>query len=99
VRWLRPEYQAARAGVARPVQEEMAVVPAAVIAGVESWPKRLPDQVQALKRLLDGAAAPINVKLAAKSFKGAKRDRVEELLRTLVALGQARALPGQRFGR
>jgi hypothetical protein len=35
----------------------------------------------------------------AKSFKGARRERVEELLRTLVALGQARALPGQRYGR
>jgi hypothetical protein len=49
--------------------------------------------------LLDQIDGPIDVKVAAKSSKGAKRERVEELLRTLVALGQARALPGQRYGR
>jgi len=64
-----------------------------------AWPKALPEQFQALARLLNQASAPIDVKGAAKSFKGAKRERVEELLRTLVALGQARSLPGQRYGR
>jgi hypothetical protein len=39
------------------------------------------------------------LKGAAKSFKGATRARVEELLRTLVAPGQARSPPGQRYGR
>lgn len=100
VRWLRPEYQAPRAKVAAPVQEEMAVdVAAPAPAAGASWPKALPEQFQALTKLLDHAPGPIDVKLAAKSFKGAKRERVEELLRTLVALGQARALPGERYGR
>jgi hypothetical protein len=62
-------------------------------------PKALPDQFQALTRLLDQTGAPIDVKVAAKSFKGAERERVEEVLGTLVALGQARSLPGQRYGR
>ena len=34
-----------------------------------------------------------------RSFNGAKYQQAEELLQTLVALGQARALPGQRYGR
>jgi hypothetical protein len=59
--------------------------------------KAMPEQVQALKRLLDSSTQPIDVNIAARTFKGAKRDRVEELLQTLVALGQARALPGARF--
>lgn len=100
VRWLRPEYQAPRAKVAAPVQEEMAVAaPAALPAVGAPWPRALPDQFRALTRLLDQAGEPIDVRLATKSFKGAKRERVAELLRTLVALGQARALPGERYGR
>lgn len=100
VRWLRPEYQAPRAKAAAPVQEEMAVgVAVAVPAAGTPWPKALPDQFRALARLLEQAGEPIDVKVAAKSFKGAKRERVAELLQTLVALGQARALPGERYGR
>jgi hypothetical protein len=71
---------------------------AAPAAG-SSWPKALPDQFQAITKLLEQAGAPIDVKLAAKTFKGARRERVEALLQTPVALGQARSLPGQRYGR
>ena len=74
-------------------------VGAAAPAAAAAWPKALPEQFLALTRLLDQAGAPIDVKVATKSLKGAKRERVEELLRTLVALGQARSLPGQRYGR
>jgi hypothetical protein len=95
VRWLRPEYQAPRAKAAAPVQEEMAMGAAALPAAGTAWPKALPDQFQALTRLLDQTGEPIDVKFAARSFKGAKRERVQELLQTLVALGQARALPGE----
>lgn len=37
------------------------------------------------------------VKLAAKAFKGAKRQEVQQVLETLVAFGEARALSGGRF--
>ena len=99
VRWLRPEYQAPKAKAAQPVQEEMAVGEAVRVAGAAAWPKALPDQFQALTRLLDETAQPIELRQATKRFKGAKSERVEELLQTLVALGQARALPGRRYGR
>ena len=99
VRWLRPEYQAPKAKAAQPVQEEMAVGEAVRVAGTATWPKALPDQFRALARLLDEAAQPIEVRQATKRFKGAISERVEELLQTLVALGQARALPGRRYGR
>jgi hypothetical protein len=99
IRWLRPEYQATRAKAAQPVQEEMAVGEAATLPGKAAWPKVLPNQFQALSRLLDEAGQPIEVKQATKQFKGAKAERVEELLQALVALGQARALPGRRYGR
>lgn len=81
------------------VQEEIAVGETIRVAGATAWPKSLPDQFQALARLLDETAQPIEVRQAARSFKGTKRERVEELLQTLVALGQARALPGRRYGR
>jgi SAM-dependent methyltransferase len=99
VRWLRPEYQAPKARAAQPVQEEMAVGEAVRVLGTAAWPKALPDQFQALTRLLDVTAQPIELRQATKRFKGAKTERVEELLQTLVALGQARALPGRRYGR
>ena len=99
VRWLRPDYQATKVKAAQPVQEEMTVGEAVRVAGAAAWPKSLPDQFQALTRLLDNAAQPIELRQATKSFKGAKSERVEELLQTLVALGQARALPGRRYGR
>jgi hypothetical protein len=98
VRWLRPEYQAPKAKAAQPVQEEMAVGEAVRVAGTAAWPKALPEQFQALTRLLGNAAEPIELRQATKSFKGAKSERVDELLQTLVALGQARALPGKRYG-
>ena len=99
VRWLRPEYQAPKAKAVQPVQEEMAVGEAIRVAGTAAWPKTLPDQFQALTRLLDETAQPIELRQATKRFKGAKSERVEELLQTLVALGRARALPGRHYGR
>ena len=33
----------------------------------------------------------------AKTFKSAKADRIEDILETLASLGQARALPGDKY--
>ena len=74
VRWLRPDYQASKAKVAQPVQEEMAVGEAVRVAGTATWPKALPDQFQALTRLLDETAQPIELRQATKRFKGAKSE-------------------------
>jgi hypothetical protein len=98
VRWLRPEFQAPRAAVGRKaVQEEMGIVPAAVVAASAGWPRKLPDRFQAVKAMLAQAEGPIDAGLATKVFKGAKRQDVQQVLETLVAFGEARALGGGRF--
>ena len=55
-----------------------------------SWPKSLPDQVRLVRELLAVQAAPVTAETLAKSFTRARVDRIEELLQTLVTLGQAR---------
>lgn len=94
IRWLRPEYQK---------KERASTKPELAIAGkptemptVESgkrkgtWPKTLPEQVQAVRQALarhQGGASAAHI---ARMFKRARTDTVAELLETLAALGQAR---------
>lgn len=59
-----------------------------------AWPKTLAEQAQAVRAAL---TAPTDAATLAKTFKGAKTDRVEDILETLASLGQARALPGGKF--
>jgi len=96
VRWLRPEFQAPRATV-KPTQEEMDVAPLAAKAAAKKppWPKALPEQVQAVRAQLAARAAPIAAADLARAFRGARSDRVEEVLVTLAALGQARVTEGR----
>jgi hypothetical protein len=47
--------------------------------------------------MLAQAEGPIDAGLATKVFKGAKRQDVQQVLETLVAFGEARALGGGRF--
>ena len=61
------------------------------------WPAKLPQQVRALREALEGQSEPIHAENLARSFRRARTDRVEELLQTLVALGQARRLPDGRY--
>ncbi len=96
VRWLRPEFQAPRATV-KPTQGEMDVAPSAAKAAAKkpAWPKALPEQVQAVCAQLAARAAPIAAADLARAFKGARSDRVAEVLATLAALGQARVTEGR----
>lgn len=59
-----------------------------------AWPKTLAEQAQAVRAAL---TAPTDAATLAKTFKGAKTDRVEEILETLASLGQARALAGGKY--
>lgn len=100
IRWLRPEFQAPNAGQAPVTQGELdgtqegeAAVPLAAV-GKLVWPKSLPEQVQALRSALSSAGLPLSVEALASRFKGAKRERVAEVLDTLVALGQLRSEGG-----
>ena len=100
VRWLRPEYQISKAGLQTPVAQQgeiaVEVIPAVPAIKAVPWPKKLPDQIQAVRRLLS-TGHTIEVKTAAKSFKGARKDRLEEVLQTLVAFGEARSLGQGRY--
>lgn len=93
IRWLRPEFQAGIS--AAPVQREMEVGPAEEAAR-QSWPRDLPEQFKAVRAALAAQASPAVVEEVAARFVRARRDRVAEVLETLVSLGQARnAAPGR----
>jgi hypothetical protein len=87
VRWLRPDFQAGIA--AAPVQRELAVAAATQI-GRQSWPKELPEQFKAVRAALAAQGVPASAEQVAAQFVRVRRDRVAEVLETLVSLGQAR---------
>jgi hypothetical protein len=94
VRWLRPEFQnpggkqaatqTALAGVEEEGDEE-AEAPAA--AAQAAWPKKLPEQVAAVRDLVARGASAWTAKQVQASFKGAKGDAVAQVLASLAALG------------
>jgi hypothetical protein len=100
IRWLRPEFQ--NPGGAATTQESLALPAAAAPAKSKpakkpAWPKDLVGQVSSVRALLASAPTPMNPSQVAASFKGARTEKVTELLAALAALGQARQLPDNRF--
>ena len=93
IRWLRPEFQNA-AGAKPQTQTEMdageSTAPIAAKAGKPIWPKTLAEQARAVALALSDAGASVTPTELAARFKGARSDKVEQLLETLVSLGQAR---------
>jgi hypothetical protein len=99
IRWLRPEFQnptgqsanqgtlglTATAGEKKKKAEKL------------PWPKTLAEQAQAVRLALASRGKPTTAADLCKQFKNAKAERVAELLATLTALGQARAVEGERF--
>jgi len=59
------------------------------------WPKKLPEQVQALRRVLVAQPAPLSAAQLARQFSRVQTMKVEELLQTLAALGQVREAEGR----
>ena len=99
IHWLRPAFQTLAAGA---IQTTLATgeesSPSLAKTTVKTlWPKTLAQQVQAVRSALVALGAPINTATLVKSFKGAKADRVDEIMETLASLGQARALSGGRY--
>lgn len=101
VRWLRPDIQRA----SEPTQATLAIeeadedeqpLPKSKKKKV-LWPKALSEQAQAIRASLKGQALPVTAQQLARTFERARLDRVEELLETLVSLGQARELSDGRF--
>lgn len=99
VRWLRPEYQnpEGSAHTQRGFAGMEAKVPTKAQPAKQPWPKTMAEQAQAVRQALASLDAPASVEDVAKCFLRAKRDRVEELLETLVGLGQARVTEGGEY--
>lgn len=108
VRWLRPEYQAPDEVVAdaAPTQSALIDVPAAQVepsaaATVPAtWPDALPEQARAVAAVLAAVGVPVSADDIAARFgrRSASRSaRVQDLLETLVLLGQARPVDGERY--
>lgn len=98
VRWLRPDYQNPT-GARAEVQDKLAVEPtvAAIAAQKLKWPGKLPDQMQQVKAVLDGAPQALSAEQVAAAFKGARRKTVQDMLATLAAIGQARQTDDARY--
>ncbi len=93
VRWLRPAFQApAEAAV---TQRRLAVEQGVAETAVPAWPATDPDRYVALRAAL--VAAPGRPDELARRFRRARSDTVREMLKTLVALGQARPAADGRY--
>jgi len=89
IRWLRPAYQ-----------NPEGMVETAMVGGAKTtakrrrkkaaWPKTLVEQAAVVTAVLSDSADPLDVAQLAKAFKGARKDRLGEILETLEALGQIR---------
>ncbi|MEX1041570.1 MAG: DNA methyltransferase [Pirellulaceae bacterium] len=104
VRWLRPEFQNPSGPTS--VQQHLAIeekkpkkgkVKAAAKAKKNPWPKTLPQRVKAVRDALTSQHSPVTVEELATTFSRAKREDVQELLETLVAIGQARQVDDLRY--
>ena len=67
--------------------EEAALSTATPAATATAWPKKLAEQIAAVRDLLTKGAAEWTVAEVAAAFKGAKKADVEEVLDSLAALG------------
>ena len=98
VRWLRPDYQIPKLRHKVPEAAEEAGDTAALdLVAAESqpkWPTDGMDQIRAVHELLAAAEAPVAAETVARAFAGRltakRRQRVTEVLTTLVATGAAR---------
>ena len=99
VQWLRPEYQHPEGTT---LQATAGLEPSKVAekkVGKLTWPGTLPEQAQAVRSLLRVTGTPLTDKEAAKLFKGARKQKVGEILDTLAGLGQLVKLDDGRYAR
>jgi hypothetical protein len=97
IRWLRPEYQKPSEGVAVAFGTDVETSPDAKKKAKLIWPKTIPEQARAIRQALTSQIGAVTPKQLAKKFSRANVDRVEELLQTLVSLGQARETEEGRY--
>ena len=105
IRWLRPVFQnpastatqTTLAGDGMDGSEGTNGPAPAKPAGKLAWPRTFAEQALAVRTALTACAAPADAATLAATFKGAKADRIGDLLETLASLGQARPLPAGKF--
>ncbi len=61
------------------------------------WPPSLPERVSAVRAALADCAEPTDVADIARRFSKARKATIEEILETLVAVGQARQTDDGRY--
>ena len=105
VRWLRPDYQIPKLGHKVKAPEDGEQVEADLAAPAEgkpAWPKDELAQIRAVRDMLARAAAPLAPESLGKAFKGRntaqRKQRMAEVLQTLVAAGAARQAAGGQDG-
>lgn len=99
VRWLRPDYQIPKLGakVPKPEGEHVGVLDIELPMTAErpKWPSDGLEQIRLVRDLLTKAPAPTQPEAIASVFDGRntakRRDRIAEVLETLVATGLARS--------
>ncbi len=92
VRWLRPAYQHPQgtAQASLDIKSEQATKAVAGSKAKSPFPANLAEQARAVRNALAAHSGVVTPAQLAKSFQRARVDRIEELLQTLVLLGQAR---------
>ena len=94
VNWLRPDYQAPTETRVRAAQAAMDIAQAHALL---PWPKHAPAQFIALRTALAHGGPGEASDLAGRFEKPPAPARVRTMLKTLVALGQARDAGGERY--
>lgn len=91
VRYLRPEYQNPGGTT---VQDLGLALPIAASSNETrpTFPRKLPEQVQAVRDQLRVAGRPLSPLALTKQFRGVKVDTMNEIIDTLVMLGQIRQI-------
>lgn len=95
IRWLRPEFQAGMR--AAPSQREIEMSESVATQIRQAWPRELAEQFKAVRAALVAQTEPAAPEQVASHFVRARRDRVAEVLETLVSLGQARETAPGRY--
>lgn len=94
IRWLRPEFQNPK-GAQSATQTAMSTMEdtvadtdePAVVSQAKTWPKKLPEQIAAIRDRLGVMRGLFTVDAMAAGFKGAKKKDLADLLDGLAALG------------
>lgn len=99
VRYLRPVYQAPdqqQAALTLP-QAATATQAAPTETGPQPWPAELAQQMQAVRAVVQQAAAPLSAPQVATRFRGSSARKVQPLLDTLASLALLRFVEENKY--